>query len=421
MKAGDSVQLSATGTYWSREALRSGSAISVTWSVSGGVGTITKDGLFTANGTSNSGTITVKAGGVTKNIPVSLSSVHTDVTPDHWSYTAVEYCYEHGIVSGISPTEFGRDYSISRGDFVLMLYGALGRPAVSGQANFTDVSSSDYYATAIAWASANGLVSGISATEFGPKTSITREQAFTILHQAMPLLGISSPTPDLSVLDQFSDKDLIADYAKPHMAALVSQGVASGAGDTINPRGNLTRAEMAALLYRLLTYDEAEQPEQPEEPTVDPDATLTLNPTQSQLASAQSLQIQAVLTGAQGTISWHSSDSTIAAVSSDGTVTNVYTGSGTAQVTITATLGSLSANTVLTCESAERVGQVTAEPSLNVRSGPGTNYSIVSSLTYGRRVVILDDSTSGWYQVLFSNSSGKAITGYVSADYLTVT
>ena len=82
----------------------------------------------------------------------------------------MEYCYEHGIVSGISPTEFGRDNPISRGDFVLMLYGALGRPAVSGQANFTDVSSSDYYATAIAWASANGLVSGISATEFGPKT-----------------------------------------------------------------------------------------------------------------------------------------------------------------------------------------------------------------------------------------------------------
>ena len=72
------------------------------------------------------------------------------------------------------------------------------------------------------------------------------------------------------------------------------------------------------------------------------------NPTQSQLASAQSLQIQAVLTGAQGTVSWRSSDPTIAAVSSDGTVTNVYTGSGTAQVTITATLGSLSASTVLT-------------------------------------------------------------------------
>ena len=418
MEAGDSIQLSATGTYWSREALRSGTAISVTWSVSGGVGTITQDGLFTANGNSGSGTITVRAGGVTTSIPVSLSSVHTDVTPDHWAYTAVEYCYEHDIVSGVSATEFGRDYPISRGDFVLMLYGALGRPAVSGQAAFTDVASTDYYAKAITWASANGLVSGVSATEFGPRTAITREQAFTILHNAMPLLNISSPTPDLSILNQFSDQDLIADYAKPHMAALVAQGVASGAGDTINPRGNLTRAEMAALLYKLLTYNEEEQPVQPEEPAIDPNATLTLDPVQGQLGSAQTLRLQAVLTGAEGTLSWRSSDPTIAAVSSDGTVTNVYTGSGTAQVTITASLGTLSASATITCQSAERVGQVTAEPSLNVRSGPGTNYSIVSSLAYGRWVVILDDSTPGWYQVLFSNGSGQAITGYVSGEYL---
>ncbi len=107
-----------------------GSAASVTWSVSGGVGTITQDGVFTANGTSNSGTITVKAGGVTKAISVSLNNVHTDVPPTTGAYTAVEYCYDNGIVSGISATEFGRDYSISRGDFVLMLYSALDRPPV---------------------------------------------------------------------------------------------------------------------------------------------------------------------------------------------------------------------------------------------------------------------------------------------------
>lgn len=419
LNAGDSVQLSATGTYWSREALRSGSAISVVWSVSGNVGTITQDGLFTANGSSTSGTISVSAGNVTKTIPVSvaINSAHTDVTPDHWAYDAVEYCYEHGIVSGISATEFGRDLAISRGDFVLMLYAALGRPAVSGQSHFTDVAPTDYYADAITWASSNGLVAGISATQFGPKTSITREQAFTILHNALPLLGISSSEADLSVLDQFPDKDLIADYAKPHIAAMVSLGLASGSGSGINPQGNLTRAEMAVLLYRLSTYD---QPTQPEEPTVDPNATLTLDPTQSELASAQCLQIKATLTGAQGTLSWRSSDPTIATVSADGTVTNVYTGSGTAQVTITASLGSLSASTVITCGSAQQVGQVNAEPSLNVRSGPGTTYSIISSLANGRWVIILDDSDAGWYQVLFSNSAGQAVTGYVSADYVEV-
>lgn len=419
LNAGDSVQLSATGTYWSREALRSGSAISVVWSVSGNVGTITQDGLFTANGSSTSGTISVSAGNVTKTIPVSVAidNAHTDVTPDHWAYDAVEYCYEHGIVSGISATEFGRDLPISRGDFVLMLYAALDRPAVSGQSHFTDVAPTDYYADAITWASSKGLVAGISATQFGPKTSITREQAFTILHNALPLLGISSSEADLSVLDQFPDKDLIADYAKPHIAAMVSLGLASGSGSGINPQGNLTRAEMAVLLYRLRTYD---QPTQPEEPTVDPNATLSLDPTQSELASAQCLQIKATLTGAQGTLSWRSSDPTIATVSADGTVTNVYTGSGTAQVTITASLGSLSASTVITCGSAQQVGQVNAEPSLNVRSGPGTTYSVISSLANGRWVIILDDSDAGWYQVLFSNSAGQAVTGYVSADYVEV-
>lgn len=419
LNSGDSVQLAATGTYWSREALRSGPSISVTWSVSGNVGTITQDGLFTANGSGTSGAISVSAGNVTKTIPVSvaINSAHTDVTPDHWAYTAVEYCYEHGVVSGISSNEFGPNYAISRGDFVLMLYAALGRPAVSGQSHFTDVAPTDYYADAITWASSNGLVAGISPTQFGPKTSITREQAFTILHNALPLLGISSSEPDLSVLDQFPDEDLIADYAKPHIAAMVSLGLASGSGSGINPGGNLTRAEMAVLLYRLLTYDQAGQPEQPE---VDPDATLTVAPVLGQLESAQTLQLQATLTGAQGTITWHSSDPTIAAVSSDGTVTNVYTGSGAAQVSITASIGSLSASAVISCQGAEQVGLALAEPSLNVRSGPGTTYSVISSLAYGQRVVILDSSDPGWYQVLFANSSGQAVTGYASADYVKV-
>ena len=139
-----------------------------------------------------------------------------------------------------------------------------------------------------------------------------------------------------------------------------------------------------------------------------------------QLEPAQTLQLQATLTGAQGDVTWRSSDPTIATVSSDGTVTNVYTGSGSAQVSITASLGSLSASAVIACQGAEQVGLVTAEPSLNVRSGPGTTYSIISSLKYGQRVVILDDGTPGWYQVLFSNASGQAVIGYVSADFVVV-
>ena len=137
---GESVSLTATGTYWSRAALRSGAG-GVTWSVSGGVGAITQDGVFTANGTSPSGTITASAGGLTRTITVRQEglSVHTDVPEDHWAYAAVEYCYEKGIVSGVSATEFGANHSICRRDFALMLYGAMGRPAVTGTPPFSDV------------------------------------------------------------------------------------------------------------------------------------------------------------------------------------------------------------------------------------------------------------------------------------------
>ena len=68
------------------------------------MGSITPDGVFTSGGTGSSGTITATAGGLTSKVSVGLENVHNDVTPEHWSYPAVEYCYEHGIVSGVSST-----------------------------------------------------------------------------------------------------------------------------------------------------------------------------------------------------------------------------------------------------------------------------------------------------------------------------
>ena len=416
LDSGESVSLSAVGSYWSRTALRLGSS-AVTWGVTGSIGTITQDGVFTASGNGTTGSITVTAGGITKTIPVTLSVtyVHTDVPTDHWAYTAVEYCYDHGIVSGISTTEYGANYSICRRDFVLMLYNALGKPAVTGSSSFTDVDSSAYYAAAVTWASSNGLVSGVGEGRFAPDDLVTREQAATILHQAMPLLGLSSTEPDLSVLEQFADQGQIADYARPHMAALVSQGLLSGTGDGLSPKGNLTRAEMAALLYRLLTAAEQGGGET-SDTELDDDATLTLDVTESTLASTQSIQLNATLTGGTGTITWTSSDPTVATVASDGTVTNVYTGVGTPTVTITATCRTLTASAAIQCSPADQVGQVTAQPSLNVRSGPSTENTIISSLKYGAQVIVLD-TAAGWYQVMFSNGS-TPVVGWVSADYL---
>lgn len=415
VKPGEQIQLAVTGSYWGRTALRDWDA--VTWTTSGNVGTVDQNGLFTVSSNPTSGSITFSAGGKSQTIQIALTNVHNDVTPDHWAYTAVEYCYEHNIVSGVSPTEFGRDNQIRRGDFILMIYNALGKPAPSGKADFTDVSESDYYYTALSWAQGVGLATGTGGGAYSPNDPVTREQAFTILRQALPLMGKDCPDGDPAILDQFSDRDQIADYAVVHTATLVSQGLVSGKGTGIDPKGNLTRAEMAAILYKALTFTPNT------DPSVDPSQyTLTLDVSEMILASGDSTTLNALLTPAydNASITWTSSDPSVAAVSSNGKVTNLYAGSGDKTVTITASWQGLSASCTVTCIAPQRTGVVTdAELGLNVRSGPDTTYSIVGSLKDQTSVVVLGEE-NGWYQVLYADKNGQAAVGYVSGSYLTV-
>ena len=424
IKPGESVQLSVTGSYWGRTALRDFGP--VTWTVEGDVGTVDENGLFTASASGGEGTITASAGGMSQTITLAQQYVHSDVGTDHWAYQAVEYCYANGIVGGISATEFGADQSIRRGDFMLMLYNAVGRPEVSSGTTFTDVTSADYYYTAISWAQEVGLASGTGDGMYSPNSSITREQAFTILRQAMPLLGKECPDASLSVLDQFADKDLIADYAKQHTATLVAQGVVAGKDTGIDPRGSLTRAEMAVLLYKVITYTPIEDvPTDPgtTEPE-DPQAyTLTLDQTAVTLNSGESVALNATITpGVEGAqITWTSSSPSSAAVSSSGVVTNLFAGVGTPVVTITASWEGYSASCQVTCNQAKQTGVViNAEAGLNVRSGPGTDYAVIGGVDNGTWVVVLDEQ-DGWYHVLYLNREGRAAIGYVSGDYLTIT
>ena len=160
------------------------------------------------------------------------------------------------------------------------------------------------------------------------------------------------------------------------------------------------------------------QPETPDVPQVDPDAQLILSQTEGTLASAETLQLTAQLSIGEGPVTWRSSDPSVAAVSPEGVVTNVYAGSGNASVTITASCGALTAEAVLQCGPAGQIGLVTAEPTLRVRSGPSQEDPVISRLNNGSRVVLLDTDTPGWYQVLFSDAAGQAVTGWASADYI---
>lgn len=425
LQPGEQVQLEVSGSYWGREALRDFGPIILT--VQGGVGSITGGGLFTASQTGGSGSITLSAGGVSQTISVSVSGggtsggTHLDVTPDHWSYQAVEYCYSKGICSGISPTLFGRDLPLSRADFVVMLHNAMGKPAASRLSSFQDVPPEAYYAPAIAWAQELGLASGVGENTFAPTANISREQAFSLLYRFLPLAGKYCADGGGEYLTQFADRDSIADYAQTPVATLAAYGLASGSGGRLSPKGTLTRAEMASLLYRALELDPASGRLPPPAP-VDTGA-LALDQSSVTLASGGSVTLKAALLPAVegAVITWTSSDPSAAPVSAGGMVTNLYPGASSRTVTITARWNSLSAKCVVTCKPAEHVGTVVnVQSGLNVRSGPGSTYGKVGALRNGAQVVVLSQEP-GWYQILFLNPDQQAAIGYVSADYMTLT
>ena len=102
-------------------------------------------------------------------------------------------------------------------------------------------------------------------------------------------------------------------------------------------------------------------------------------------------------------------------------MTNLYAGEGTAAVTITASWNGVSASCTVSCAPAAQVGRVVgAEKGLNVRSGPGTDHSVIGGLDDGAQVVVLEVA-DGWCHVLYSNRDGQAAIGYVSGDYMEVT
>ena len=259
VKPGAQVPLSAYGSYWSLPALREVSA--VTWTVSGDIGSVDAAGVFTASASAGaSGSITASAGGLTQTIPVSLINAHKDVPEGHWAYEAVEYCYTNALVNGVSSELFGADSNIRRADFLLTLYRMAGSPAVSSLESFPDVAAGDYYASAVAWAKQNGLASGMDGGLFFPNSPITREQAFTIIGRALPVLGIQCSAAPLSVLDSFSDGGSLASWSAQHVANLVACQLVGGSNGRLDPGGSLSRAQMAVLLYKLGTYDSAAVP-----------------------------------------------------------------------------------------------------------------------------------------------------------------
>lgn len=182
-----------------------------------------------------------------------------DVKVTDWYYSAVSYVYENGMMSGTGSDAFSPDAATTRGMIVTILHRMEGMTAAEGAA-FSDVAAGAYYAAAVAWASVNGIVDGYGGGLFGPEDPITREQLAAILYRYAQYTGrdvsVGEDTNILSYTD-FSD---LSEWAIPSMQWACGAGLITGlGGGVLNPKGNATRAQAAAILTRFCEDGDLEE------------------------------------------------------------------------------------------------------------------------------------------------------------------
>lgn len=175
----------------------------------------------------------------------------TDVKDNAWYKSAVEYAVNKKLFSGVSETEFAPESTMTRAMLVTVLYRLENQPDVSGDMHFTDVAENEWYTKAILWAAQNGIVSGVSETEFNPNGNITREQLATILNRyAAFKKNDSTGAADLSA---FADSENISDWAAHAIKWAVANKLLNGTDNKeLKPHAGATRAEVAAIFMRYI-------------------------------------------------------------------------------------------------------------------------------------------------------------------------
>ena len=180
-----------------------------------------------------------------------------DVTEGDWFYDAVRYAYETGLMDGVEDSLFAPNSETTRAQLVTILYRLAGEPEPGGDSGFTDVEADTWYTDAVAWAAQNGIVNGVSDTEFAPGDDITREQLAVILYRYAAYQGYDvSQRADLS---GFGDASSISGYAQEALSWAHAQGLVLGFEDgSLRPQGTASRAQIAAVLMRFLAAVSAE-------------------------------------------------------------------------------------------------------------------------------------------------------------------
>lgn len=183
------------------------------------------------------------------------SKQFTDLNPGEWYHLDVDYVVSRGLMLGVGNSSFGANTTTTRGMIVTILYRMSGESvtqAEKSQCGFQDVPSGEYYADAVAWASARGIVKGISNTQFAPNMEITREQMISMLRRYSSYWGLD--ISDSTSLSEFADASSVSSWALEDMkwasATGMIQGIPENGKTNLKPQGSTLRIQAAAFIHR---------------------------------------------------------------------------------------------------------------------------------------------------------------------------
>lgn len=183
-------------------------------------------------------------------LPKTPIVVFDDVNASDWYYDYVNYVCENKMMNGVSATEFAPNLNLTRGMFVTVLYRIEGEPETEEVA-FADVKSGTWYEKAVAWASKNGIVNGVSDTEFAPDANIIREQMAAIIHRYAKYKNADVSVGENTNILSYEDFDSVSEYAIEALQYVCGSGIINGTtASTLAPKENATRAQAAAIFMR---------------------------------------------------------------------------------------------------------------------------------------------------------------------------
>ena len=193
-------------------------------------------------------TFTMPSGGIAVDVTfIPEDWPFVDVTEDKWYYDAVAYVYQQGIMVGMSETTFEPNTTVNRAQVVQMLYNLEGQPQVSGDSGFSDIRDDQWYAKAVAWASANDVVAGYEDGTFRPTRAVTREEFAQILYNYAKFKWYDlSASADLG---KFPDSGQVSSWAEIALGWANGNGLINGHDDgRLDPKGSTIRAQAASIL-----------------------------------------------------------------------------------------------------------------------------------------------------------------------------